>query len=91
VWPPDAAYFESLYIEWNHRDLVHPDPLEFVHAYDGALDREIVGLVAASLAYGRVQQIVASVAAALEPLGGSGGRLAGSSTGSRPARTFGGS
>lgn len=69
--PLDAAYFESLYIEWNHRDLVHPDPLEFVHAYDGALDREIVGLVAASLAYGRVQQIVASVAAALKPLGGS--------------------
>ncbi len=50
---------------------MHPDPLEFVHAYDDALDREIVGLVAASLAYGRVRQIVASVAAALEPLGAS--------------------
>jgi uncharacterized protein (TIGR02757 family) len=69
--PPDADYFERLYSEWNHRDLVHPDPLEFVHAYDDARDREIVGLVAASLAYGRVQQIVASVAAALEPLGAS--------------------
>jgi uncharacterized protein (TIGR02757 family) len=67
--PPGVAYFEGLYSEWNHREFVHPDPLEFVYAYDGALDREIVGLVAASLAYGRVQQIVASVAAALEPLG----------------------
>jgi len=66
-----AAYFEELYSEWNHRDLVHPDPLEFVHAYGDARDREIVGLVAASLAYGRVRQIVASVATALEPLGGS--------------------
>lgn len=68
---PDAAYLDRVYGEWNHRGLVHPDPLEFVHDYDDARDREIVGLVAASLAYGRVRQIVASVAAALEPLGGS--------------------
>ena len=62
-------HLEGLYREWNRRDLVHPDPLEFVYGYDDPRDREVVGLVAASLAYGRVQQILASVAAALEPLG----------------------
>jgi len=33
------------------------DPLEFVHRYASAGDREVVGLVAASLAYGRVANI----------------------------------
>lgn len=66
---PDDAYLEEIYRRWNRREFVHPDPLEFVHAYRDPRDREIVGLLAASLAYGRVQQIVASVAAAVGPLG----------------------
>jgi uncharacterized protein (TIGR02757 family) len=51
---------------------VHPDPLETVYHYRSAGDQEIAGLVAATLAYGRVAQILASVArvlAALDPAG----------------------
>ena len=45
------------------------DPLQFVHRYSDPLDREAVGLIAASLAYGRVGQILKSVEAVLAPLG----------------------
>lgn len=55
----------------NHRRYVHPDPLEFLYRYDDPLDREVVGMVAASLAYGRVRQILASVERALGVLGSS--------------------
>lgn len=48
---------------------MHPDPLEALYAYPDPLDQEIVGLVAATLAYGRVAQILASIATALAPLG----------------------
>lgn len=48
---------------------MHPDPLEFLYAYDDCRDREIVGLLAAVLAYGRVTQILASIGRALAPLG----------------------
>jgi uncharacterized protein (TIGR02757 family) len=59
---------ESAYELYNDRQYVHPDPLEFVYRY-GERDREVVALLAASLAYGRVQQILKSVADALCRLG----------------------
>ncbi|MBW2598179.1 MAG: TIGR02757 family protein [Deltaproteobacteria bacterium] len=43
---------------YNRRDYVHPDPLEFLYLYKEIRDREIVGLIASSLAYGRVKQIL---------------------------------
>lgn len=55
------AYLEGLYYEYNRREFVHPDPLEFLYAYSNPLDREIVGFIASSLAYGRVNQILKSV------------------------------
>jgi len=45
---------------------VHPDPLEFLYNYEDRCDREVVGLVASSLAYGRVAQILKSVSCVLE-------------------------
>ncbi len=45
------------------------DPLEFVHRYDRAGDREIVGLVSSSLAYGRVDTIKKSIAKVMEAAG----------------------
>lgn len=45
------------------------DPLEFVHRYKTAEDREIVGLIATSLAYGRVDGIKRSVEAILAAMG----------------------
>ena len=43
-------------------------PLEFLYDYEDQHDREIVGLIASSLAYGRVQQILKSVRSVLEPM-----------------------
>lgn len=60
---------EGIYRQYHQRAYVHPDPLTFLYAWDQLKDREIVGLVAASLAYGRVAQILKSVSAALEKIG----------------------
>jgi uncharacterized protein (TIGR02757 family) len=56
----------QLYETYNRREYVHPDPLEFLYDYEELRDREIVGLVASSLAYGAVRQILKSVAFVLE-------------------------
>lgn len=45
------------------------DPLEFVHKYDSPEDREIVGLVSSSLAYGRVDTIKKSIARVMAQAG----------------------
>lgn len=60
---------EGLYAEYNRREYVSPDPLEFLYRYDSLVDREVVGLVASSLAYGRVGAILASVERVLALLG----------------------
>jgi uncharacterized protein (TIGR02757 family) len=60
---------ESLYEEFNRREYVSPDPLEFLYLYDSPADREVVGLIASSLAYGRVASILASVRRVLDVLG----------------------
>jgi uncharacterized protein (TIGR02757 family) len=57
----DRKTLDSLYRRYNRRSLVHPDPLELLYEYEEPADREIVGLIAASLAYGRVAQILKSV------------------------------
>jgi uncharacterized protein (TIGR02757 family) len=60
---------EELYDASNRRDLVHTDPLSFVHRCRDAGDQEIVGFIASSLAYGRVAQIQRSVERVLERMG----------------------
>jgi uncharacterized protein (TIGR02757 family) len=57
--------FDTLYHQYNRRRYVHPDPLECLYSYENIRDREIVGLVASALAYGRVKQILNSVARVL--------------------------
>lgn len=57
---------ESIYKKYNRRKYVHPDPLEFLYRYEDIADREIVGLLASSLAYGSVPQILKSVEKVLE-------------------------
>lgn len=59
---------EGLYSLYNHREYVHPDPLEFLYGYPDPLDREVVGLIASSLAYGRVVQILKSISIVLEKM-----------------------
>lgn len=63
-----AEPLSKLYDTYNRREFVHPDPLEFLYPYEDIKDREIVGLVASSLAYGSVFQILKSVAFVLKKL-----------------------
>lgn len=65
----DREFLEKLYGIYNRKKYVHPDPLEFLYRYPDPDDREVAGLIASSLAYGRVQQILVSVERALAPLG----------------------
>ncbi|MEN6441305.1 MAG: TIGR02757 family protein [Syntrophobacter sp.] len=60
---------DELYSTYNGPEHIHPDPLEFVHLYDSTPDREVVGLIASSLAYGRVKQILSSVRTVLDKMG----------------------
>jgi len=65
----DPVFLEGLYRRYNRRQYVSPDPLEFLYRYDNPADREVVALIASSLAYGRVAQILKSVANALDRIG----------------------
>ena len=60
---------EELYEKYNNRESIHPDPVEFLYDYDDIADREIAGLIAASLAYGKVTQILKSVSLILKFMG----------------------
>ena len=62
---------EALYADYNRRAYISPDPLEFLYRYDSRADREVVGLIASSLAYGRVASILASVGRIMTVLGSS--------------------
>ncbi|RPI62814.1 MAG: DUF2400 family protein, partial [Planctomycetaceae bacterium] len=64
-----AVVFEDLYAQYNRREFVHPDPLEFLYLYADPADVEVVAVVASSLAYGRVAQILKSVQRVLDALG----------------------
>ena len=66
-----ADWLEAQYERLNRRRYVHPDPLECLYGYDHPEDREIVALIAASLAYGQVRQILKSVFDLLGRLGAS--------------------
>lgn len=65
---PDKEQLEKVYNKYNRRTYVHPDPLEFLYQYDDPGDREIVALLASSLAYGKVTQILKSVKLVLDKL-----------------------
>lgn len=76
----DRRKLERLYLKYNDRRFITSDPVEFVHRYDNSRDRELVALIASSLAFGNVKQIKASVARVLEILGaGPADRVAASS------------
>jgi len=70
--PPDLALLgerlETLRREWRLRRL-DSDPLVFPHRYADASDREVVAFLSASLAFGRVASIQASIARVLAGLG----------------------
>jgi uncharacterized protein (TIGR02757 family) len=59
---------ETLREEWRSRRL-DSDPLVFAHRFKDPADREVVAFLSASLAFGRVASIQASVARVLEAMG----------------------
>ena len=67
----DKKKLDQLYDYYDSREWVHPDPLEFLYEYPSLQDREIVALIASSLAYGRVIQILKSVSIILDRMGDS--------------------
>ena len=62
---------EKLYGRYDGKEYVDPDPLVFLYDYPDVGDREIAGLIASSLAFGGVKQIMASVGKVLSPMDGS--------------------
>lgn len=65
----DSEKLEKLYRAYNHKRFACSDPVEFLYRYDHPADREIAGLVASSLAYGRVAQIRKSISCVLDVMG----------------------
>jgi uncharacterized protein (TIGR02757 family) len=61
-----SRFLESAYERFHKRELVVHDPLIFLYDYPDLADRQIVGLVASCLAYGRVASILAGVRGVLE-------------------------
>ena len=60
------SLLDKLYQKYNRPEYISPDPLELVTPFKNVDDREIAGLIASSLAYGRVAQILKSVNIILE-------------------------
>jgi len=60
---------QRLYARYNRREFIGSDPLQFVYEYSNPADMEVVALLAALLAYGRVQQIQKSLADLLDRMG----------------------
>ncbi len=54
---------------YNRKQYVDPDPLLFLYNYPDVRDREIAGIIASSLAYGRVAMIMQAVSMVLEKIG----------------------
>ena len=65
----DREHLDALYVKYNRREHVSPDPLQFLYDYPDVREREVVALIASSLAFGRVTQIVRSVGIVLRRLG----------------------
>jgi uncharacterized protein (TIGR02757 family) len=63
-----TTYLDKLYTTFDLKFL-SPDPLEFVHRFKKQEDQEVVGFIASSLAYGRVERILASIRNVLERMG----------------------
>jgi uncharacterized protein (TIGR02757 family) len=62
------ASLEDLYTSFNHPESAR-DPIQVVRRYERLADREVIGFLAAALAFGRVASVIASIEAASRILG----------------------
>ncbi len=79
---------ENLYERYGWKRYVDPDPLVFLHDYPDVRDREIVGLIASSLAFGGVRQIMGSVEKVISPMGASPREFVTNTSPKRMAKIF---
>jgi len=66
ISPRIIEQLDTVYSQYNRAEFIRPDPMQFLFDYSDARDREIVGLVASSLAFGTVKHILTSVGKVLE-------------------------
>jgi uncharacterized protein (TIGR02757 family) len=66
--PQLVERLESLSASLNRPAYISPDPLQFLEDYPELPDREVVAMVASSLAFGNVRQIIRSVESVLESM-----------------------
>ncbi len=78
--------FDRLYLRYDDRRFVDPDPLALLYRFTDVRDREVAAMVASSLAFGNVRQIMGSVEDALSRMGGSPFEYVSKATASRIAR-----
>jgi uncharacterized protein (TIGR02757 family) len=60
---------EALYARHHRLENLYPDPLIFARGYEDPREGELAGLVAAALAYGRVEKIVEALDGVFQALG----------------------
>ncbi|MBI4556779.1 MAG: TIGR02757 family protein [Candidatus Hydrogenedentes bacterium] len=59
---------DDLYSRYNRPEYITPDPLQFVVGYPDVRDREIAGMIASSLAFGNIAQILRSISGILDTM-----------------------
>jgi uncharacterized protein (TIGR02757 family) len=64
----EKAFLDELYSEFNGAQHAEQDPVRFPRMYEDVREREVTGLIAALLAYGRLARILKSVADVLDRL-----------------------
>ena len=79
---------ENLYKRYGWKRYVDPDPLVFLYDYPDVRDREIAGLIASSLAFGGVRQIMGSVEKVISPMGASPREFVTNTSPKRMAKIF---
>ncbi len=62
---------DALYEKWNRPEYISPDPLETLGDYSRTADREVVAILAASMAYGRVKALLIPLKKVLSIIGSS--------------------
>jgi uncharacterized protein (TIGR02757 family) len=60
---------DDLYHIYNRPAFIHPDPLEIVYRFRDPADREIAGMIASALAFGRVSQILLTLGRVFDVIG----------------------
>ena len=66
--PDLKSVLDRLYADFNHPDSA-TDPIQIVRRFQRDDDREIVGFIAAALAFGRVSSVLQSIARVLAVMG----------------------